>query len=272
MMSASKSDRINPRLTSKRVVLYTLIAGTLGMGLGLYSSLMREPLFLANLVLRVGEVSYVTNSGLVQRSVERSQEFVERLRYEHRLKGTAKKRMPLPRLHRARLSRTDSNLVILEAYGDTEAATIGFLDRLGAKTIKEHGAHFGDADSLWKKRHLQLHKHLRIIDTVIDKQLKVLDEAPDGNDQIHALRLMQMGMLTSHRAKADEDLHLLNISRSRFYTTPTRVLQQPVAAVPVGLARTPSAVAGALAGGLIGFLIGFLTGGLRRDDKSDQAV
>jgi hypothetical protein len=259
MISASKSDR---NVFSKRTVVYTLSVAVIGLGIGLYGSLNREPLYLANLVLRIGEVSYVTNAGLVQRSVERPQELVERLRYEHRLKGTAKRVMPLPRLHRARFSRTDSNLVILEAHGDTEATTIAFLKTLGTKTIKNHGAHFGDADSLWHKRHQQLHKHLRIIDTVIDKQLKVLDTDSAGNDQIHALRLMQMGMLTSHRAKADEDLHLLNISRSRFYTTPTRVLQQPIAAVPVGLSAVGSGLVGAFAGGLIGFLLALLTPGI----------
>ena len=105
---------------------------------------------------------------------------------------------------------------MLEAHGSTEAEATDFLRQLSDKLIKDHSEHFTDADDLWEKRRGQLHKHLQIIDGVIDEQLKTLTKAPSDNDQIHALRLMQMGILTSNRAKADEDLHLLNISRSRF--------------------------------------------------------
>jgi hypothetical protein len=266
-MKASNSDIVFAPLLQRRTILFMLVFATLGMVGSVVSGKMRTPRYLANLVLRVGEVGYVTNAGLVQRSVEPPKELVERLRYEHRLKGIGRRVMPLPHLHRARLSRTDNNLVVLESHGATEQQATDFLRKLSGKLIGDHSLHFSDADILWEKRHEQLRKHLRIIDGVIDEQLKTLAQEPSGNDQIHALRLMQMGILTSHRAKADEDLHLLNISRSRFYTAQTRTVQEPDNAVTVGLSTIALAGVGGFAGLVTGCLLALLT--LRRRDDED---
>ena len=135
---------------------------------------------------------------------------------------------------------------------------------MSSKLIGDHSVHFSDSDVLWEKRHDQLRKHLRIIDGVIDEQLKTLAQEPSGNDQIHALRLMQMGILTSHRAKADEDLHLLNISRSRFYTAQTRIVQQPDNAVTVGLSSIALAGVGGFGGLVVGCILALVT--LRREE------
>jgi hypothetical protein len=263
-MKASNSILSSIPLLQRRVVV-TLLQGMVIGGLIAAGSLaLRKPRYLANLVLSVGKVGYVTNAGLVQVAVERPQALVERLRYEHGLKGIGKKMRPLPYLYRARLSRSDNNLVVLEAHGRSEEQTTEFLTKLSAKLISDHATHFEDAGGLWQQRHDQLRKHLRIIDGVIDKQLDALAKTPKGNDQIHAVRLMQMGILTSHREKADEDLHLLNISRSRFYTVETRILQKPENTIAVGLSKPATVVTGSVAGALIGCLLGLLT--LRRDD------
>ena len=267
-MKASNSDIVFAPLLQRRTIVIMLICATLGAAVSIVSGQLKKPRYIANLVLRVGEVGYVTNAGLVQRSVERPKELVERLRYEHRLKGIGRRVMTMPYLHRARLSRTDNNLVVLEAHGSTEVEATDFLRQLSDKLIKDHSEHFTDADDLWEKRRGQLHKHLQIIDGVIDEQLKTLTKAPSDNDQIHALRLMQMGILTSNRAKADEDLHLLNISRSRFYTAPTRIVQQPDNAVTVGLSSVAVGGAGGFGGLVIGCLIALITTSRREEQEA----
>jgi len=264
-MNASKTNNALAPLINRRTLRMIVIGAVLGIGLALISNLLREPLYMSTLVLRVGEVGYVTNAGLVQRSVERPHEMVERLRYEHRLKGNAKASAQLPLLSRARLSRTDKNLVILEAVGQTKESANTYLSGVGEKLINDHKVHFSDAGDLWEKRHEQLRKHVTIIDGVIDKQLVALKGAPTESDQVHAVRLMQMGILTSHRAKADEDLHLLNVSRSRIYTRPTVMLQKPVNAARVGLSLTATMSVASIAGAGLGCILGLIPIGRIRE-------
>ncbi len=242
------------------------IAAGLVVGLifGIGSLSLSEKRYRANLVLSVGKAGYVTNAGLVQVSVERPPALVERLRYEHGLKGIGAPNRPLPFLHRVRLSRSDNNLVVLEAHGRTAEKTTEFLQKVGDKLISDHAIHFKDAGGLWQQRRDQLRKHLRIIDSVIEKQVDALAETPKENDQIHAVRLMQMGILTSHREKADEDLHLLNISRSRFYTVETKIVQKPNSTIAIGLSKRSTLGAGTLIGAILGGFLGLLT--LRRED------
>ena len=264
-MNASKTDNPLAPLLNLRTLRMAVIGVILGMSLALVSHFLREPLYMSTLVLRVGEVGYVTNAGLVQRKVERPHEMVERLRYEHRLKGNSKGRAKLPRINRARLSRTDKNLVILEAIGKTPENANRYLSGLGEKLINDHQVHFSDAGDLWEKRHQQLRKHVTIIDGVIDKQLVALKGAPTESDQVHAVRLMQMGILTSHRAKADEDLHLLNVSRSRIYTRPTVMLQKPINARRVGLSMVATITVGGFAGGGLSTLLALIPWGRIRE-------
>ena len=264
-MNASKTDNPLAPLLNLRTLRMAVIGVILGISLALVSHFLREPLYMSTLVLRVGEVGYVTNAGLVQRKVERPHEMVERLRYEHRLKGNSKGRAKLPRINRARLSRTDKNLVILEAIGKTPDQANSYLSALGEKLINDHQVHFSDAGDLWEKRHQQLRKHVTIIDGVIDKQLVALKGAPTESDQVHAVRLMQMGILTSHRAKADEDLHLLNVSRSRIYTRPTVMLQKPINARRVGLSMMATITVGGLAGGGLSTLLALIPWGRIRE-------
>ena len=87
-------------LLQRRTIVIMLICAAFGAAASIVSGQLKKPRYIANLVLRVGEVGYVTNAGLVQRSVERPKELVERLRYEHRLKGIGRRAMTMPYLHR----------------------------------------------------------------------------------------------------------------------------------------------------------------------------
>lgn len=260
-MNASKSQHPLIPLLQRRTIAFSIIGAILGLIVGLSAAKLRKPYYLTNLVLRVGEVGYVTNTGgLMLRSVENPRELVERLRYEHRLKGIiGREPLPLPYLHRARVSRSDKNLVTLEAHGSTEDEAIGFLRALSDKIISEHAAHLKEANNLRETRHAQVRKHLQVIDGVLDEQLKTLNPEPGETAQLHGLRLIQTGILTSHRANADRDVHLLNISR--FYTTPTRILLEPKPdnAVPVGMSTKALGLVGALAGAFLGCFISFLS-------------
>ena len=104
-MKASNSDIVFAPLLQRRTIVIMLICAALGAAASIVSGQLKKPRYIANLVLRVGEVGYVTNAGLVQRSVERPKELVERLRYEHRLKGIGRRAMTMPYLHRARACR-----------------------------------------------------------------------------------------------------------------------------------------------------------------------
>ncbi len=90
------------------------------------------------------------------------------------------------------------------------------------------------------------------MDGVLEQQFDKIGEKNSENQNLKSLRMIQTGMLTSHRANADRDLHMLNLAR--FYTTPSKILLKPSIGNSRRVGLSPRAM------GAVGVLLGLLLG------------
>lgn len=252
-MKARKSKHVPASLFQRRTLAFLLVGAILGGALGVGYARARKPWFRSKLVLRIGEFGFFNHSGKLDlRSLEHPAELTERLGSSYGDPWGTRSEDLGPYLHRVRVSPAYGRLVTLEGRSESGEGGVAFLKEIGEELLRDHQRRLGEADALLRGRREGVLESLRVIDNSLAPLGPGRVEAGFGGGAFEAFLHIERGVLASRRASASRELHLLDLAR--FYSTPTRILQQPIAqdvlqgAFSRGALGTSSGLAGALLG------------------------